>query len=56
MGSAPGDRTKIMGVVGVESWKEPLRSKTGDSMKVFPRILRTKFLINKMSFSYLSNL
>jgi hypothetical protein len=40
----------------VESLKDPLRSKTGDSINIFPRMLRTKFLIKRMSFSYLRSL
>lgn len=56
MGSAPGLSTKMMGVVGVESVKEPFRSKTGDSMKIFPREFMTKFLMSRISFSYLSSL
>lgn len=36
MGSAPGDKTKIIGVVQVESLKDPLRSNTGDSINNYP--------------------
>lgn len=56
MGSAPGLRTKIIGVVGVESVNAPFRSKIGDSINTFPSKVRTKFLINSMSFYSLSNL
>lgn len=50
MGSAPGLSTKMMGVVQDESLNDPFKSKTGDSMNNFPRMLRTKFLINETSF------
>lgn len=50
IGSAPGDNTKMSGVVDVESLKEPLRSNTGDSMNPLPKIWRTKFLILRISF------
>lgn len=45
-----------MGVVGVESVNEPLRSKTGDSMNILPRERITNSLIKMISFSYLSSL
>jgi hypothetical protein len=43
----------MMGVVELESSNAPFKSKTGDSMKIFPRTLATKFLIMMMSFYYL---
>jgi hypothetical protein len=54
MGSAPGLSTNIMGVVHEESLNEPLRSKTGDSMNILPRMLRTKFLMKVTNFYYLN--
>jgi hypothetical protein len=43
----------MIGVVELESLKAPFKSKTGDSMKILPRTFNTKFLILRMSFSYL---
>jgi hypothetical protein len=56
MGSAPGLKTKIIGVVEVESSNEPFKSKIGDSIKILPRTFKTNFFMIRMSFSYLNNL
>ena len=41
IGSAPGLKTKIIGVVQEESLNDPLRSKTGDYINILPRIFST---------------
>ena len=42
MGSAPGDSTKMRGVMLLESWKAPARLKGGGSIKALPRCSATK--------------
>lgn len=56
MGSAPGESTKIIGVVQVESANDPLRSKSGEYVKISPRLTPTNFLIKEISFSSLISL
>ena len=51
MGSAPGDRTKIIGVVQVESAKDPFKSNSGEYVKRSPRFSPTNFLISSINFS-----
>lgn len=45
IGSAPGERTKIIGVVLVESLAAPSRSNGGLSMNLAPNSAATNYLI-----------
>mmetsp|Transcript_34219 Transcript_34219/g.81575 ORF Transcript_34219/g.81575 Transcript_34219/m.81575 type:complete len:233 (-) Transcript_34219:2681-3379(-) len=51
VGSAPVERTKMMGTRGVESWKEEARSKGGTSTKCLPRFWRMNLVTPSTTFS-----
>jgi len=50
MGSAPGDNTKIMGVVALESVYEPVKSNAGLSINKDPKEFLMKCLIYNINF------
>jgi len=54
MGSAPGDNTKMIGVVFYESLNAPIKSNGGLSINFSPRVFFVNSLIPDMSFSSLS--
>lgn len=51
MGSAPGDSTKIIGVVLVESSNDPRKSNNGDIVKDWSKVSVTKCLTKVINFS-----